>query len=279
MGAYDAHAMHSDEKTVPRRERESVRVVKKRGGWGFAMFLLVILLLAVAAALGFYYLVHQPLVGEAASARRQVTQLEREAGASQARLERLEQEHAAAVAERNRLEGQHGELLSTVQEREAQIAALEAAQREIQERFGAEIASGNVHITGGGGRLSVGLSDRILFASGEAALSEQGKALLRRVAESLKEIEGRVIHVEGHTDAMRPSRALQERFPTNWELSAARATNVVRFLSEECGISGERLVASGLSEFQPAASNRSEAGRRRNRRIELNLLPVPTPAR
>jgi chemotaxis protein MotB len=161
-----------------------------------------------------------------------------------------------------------------VQEREAQIAALEAATRQLQERFGAEIADGSVRIRGGGGRLSVGLSDRILFASGQAELSEQGKNILRRVAQSLANVEGRVIQVEGHTDSMQPSRALQERFPTNWELSAARATNVVRFLSEECDIPGEKLVASAISAFRPAASNRTETGRRRNRRIELELVPM-----
>jgi chemotaxis protein MotB len=84
-----------------------------------------------------------------------------------------------------------------------------------------------------------------------------------------------VIHVEGHTDGVNPSPALRERFPTNWELSAARAINVVRFLQTQGNIPGPRLVASGFSEFRPAASNRTEVGRRRNRRIELNLIAAP----
>ena len=280
MGAMPARAYDEETKTEPRSVPPPVpRRTKreKRSGWGFAMFLLILLLLAVAAALGFYYLVHQPLVVEGAQSSARAGELEREVGRLEERLSTIEAQLAEATAERDRLRGEHGELVTTVREREAQIAALEAAQRELEGRLGSEIADGSVHITGGGGRLSVGLSDRILFASGSATLSEPGKALLRRVSESLRTLEGRLIQVEGHTDSLAPSRALSEQFPTNWELSAARATNVVRFLGEECGISGDRLIASGFSQFRPAGNNRTEVGRRRNRRIELNLLPAPPP--
>lgn len=280
MAAPDARTVDSYEQTIARADTRDAKKQKqgRRGGWRFAMFLLVLFLLAAGAAAGFYFLIHEPLAREADAAGERVAQLEREAGRGEARLEALAAERQSAVAESERLRGEHAELRAAVEEREAQIAALEEAQREIQERFGAEIASGNLHVTGGEGRLSLGLSDRILFGSGEAELSDQGKALLERMADSLRDIEGRIIQVEGHTDAMRPSAALQERFPTNWELSAARATNVVRFLSEECNIPGDRLVASAFSRYKPAASNRSATGRQRNRRIELNLLPEPLPA-
>lgn len=66
--------------------------------------------------------------------------------------------------------------------------------------------------------------------------------------------------------------ATQERFPTNWELSTARATNVVRFLQESGNIPGERLVAMGFAQYRPAASNASASGRQQNRRIELVLI-------
>ena len=283
MGAIPARAFDDDDdaqtekRSVPPPVPKSAKKKQRKSGWGFAMFLLVLLLLAIAAALGFYYLVHQPLVVEGAESSARASELEGEVGRLEERLGAIEAQLAEVTAERDRLRGEHGQLEATVREREAQIAALEAAQRDLEARFGSEIADGSVHITGGGGRLSVGLSDRILFPSGSATLSEQGKALLRRVAESLRTIEGRIIQVEGHTDALQPSRALAEQFPTNWELSAARATNVVRFL-EECEISGDRLVASGFSQYRPAANNRTETGRRRNRRIELNLLPAPARA-
>ncbi len=268
MSTASAPPLHRHESTPPPRARPAA---PRRGGWGFATFFFLLLLLGAGAGALFYYLVHQPLAADASRTRSEVQTLERELGAAQARLERAEAERAAAVAEAERLRGEHGQLARAVEERETQIAELEAAQRTLQEQLGAEIASGDVHITGGGGELSVGLADQILFPPGEAALSDRGKTLLRRVAESLAELDQRVIQVGGHTDAMPPSRQLQERFPSNWELSTARATNVVRFLTEECGIPGERLVASGFSQYRPASSNRSAAGRRRNRRIELTL--------
>jgi chemotaxis protein MotB len=83
-----------------------------------------------------------------------------------------------------------------------------------------------------------------------------------------------VFQVGGHTDNQPiKSEEVKARFPTNWELSAARATNVVRFLEETAGIPGKRLVAAGFSEFRPMASNKKEKTRAQNRRIEIALLP------
>jgi chemotaxis protein MotB len=78
----------------------------------------------------------------------------------------------------------------------------------------------------------------------------------------------------GHTDGTRiVSSTTQEKFPTNWELSTARATNVVRFLQEQGKVPGAELVAVGFAEFRPVASNASAEGRRKNRRIEIVLVP------
>ena len=82
------------------------------------------------------------------------------------------------------------------------------------------------------------------------------------------------MRVEGHTDATPISPERAEQFPTNWELSTARATTVVRFLEEQ-GIPGERLAALGFGEHRPLADNGTAIGRRRNRRIELVLTRAP----
>jgi chemotaxis protein MotB len=84
----------------------------------------------------------------------------------------------------------------------------------------------------------------------------------------------RIVQIGGHTDSARVvSPELVERYPTSWELSTARATNVVRFLREHSKLPGGRLLAAGFAEYRPAASNRSDKGRQKNRRIEIVLVP------
>jgi chemotaxis protein MotB len=80
--------------------------------------------------------------------------------------------------------------------------------------------------------------------------------------------------VEGHTDNVPIGPDLVHIFPTNWELSVARAVAVVRFLQEKGGIQPKRLSARGYSYYRPVAPNESEEGRRQNRRIEIILIPV-----
>ncbi|HSH70991.1 MAG TPA: OmpA family protein, partial [Deferrisomatales bacterium] len=81
--------------------------------------------------------------------------------------------------------------------------------------------------------------------------------------------------VEGHTDDVPIRGVLAQRFPTNWELSAARALSVVRFLQEVGGVDPARLAAAGYGEYRPAVPNDSAENRARNRRIELKLVPLP----
>jgi chemotaxis protein MotB len=114
----------------------------------------------------------------------------------------------------------------------------------------------------------------VLFAAGSAELEPAGRAQIGRVADALKEITAKippeinwVLQVDGHTDK-RPIQTAQ--FPSNWELSTARAISVVKFLMSQ-GISSERLSAAGFAEFQPIDARDDEIGWRRNRRIELKL--------
>ena len=151
--------------------------------------------------------------------------------------------------------------------------ALAQAQKQLASSLEAEMAKGDISLSRRGGELVLDVSDRLLFPPGAAEVSEQGKKVLFEVAKTLHRLPDRRIQVGGHTDSTRVvSTDLRERFPTNWELSTARATNVVRYLQEKGGVSGKRLIAAGFSHFQPAASNKTERGRERNRRIELVLL-------
>jgi chemotaxis protein MotB len=90
----------------------------------------------------------------------------------------------------------------------------------------------------------------------------------------LAKVEDKAIQVSGHTDDSPPSDRLTGTFPTNWELSTARAVNVVRFLAEKASVPSKRLVAAGYGQFHPLATNANPAGRARNRRIEILLTPA-----
>ena len=131
---------------------------------------------------------------------------------------------------------------------------------------------GDVKMGGEGDRFL--LPSALFFASGSATLSERGKDELNKLAQTLNEISGAIpndidwiLRVDGHTDQL-PIHT--PRFPSNWELSTARAVSVVRYLAEQ-GIPPERMAAAGFGEFHPIDPGQSEAAYQRNRRIELKL--------
>ena len=118
------------------------------------------------------------------------------------------------------------------------------------------------------------LPSALFFASGSATLGERGKQELDKLAQTLSEISvsipsdiNWILRVDGHTDQL-PINTL--RFPSNWELSTARAVSVVRYLAER-GIQPKRMTAAGFGEFHPVDPGQSEAAFQRNRRIELKL--------
>ena len=159
------------------------------------------------------------------------------------------------------------------QEKEDEIARLKGTYETLMADMKEEIEQGQIKITQLADRLSVSMVDKILFPSGEAEITPEGLKVLDRVGKVLKNAEGKIIRVEGHTDNVPIHPNLQKKFPTNWELSTARATNVVRFLQDDVGIKGTRLQVIGMSEYSPVASNETVTGRSQNRRIEITLLP------
>ena len=123
--------------------------------------------------------------------------------------------------------------------------------------------------------LVVRVSDNILFSSGEATLHPAGLPLLNEVAQLLNLDRSNPITVEGHTDNV-PIQSAQ--YPTNWELSTARATTVVRYLITR-GLTPYRLGAAGYADLHPIASNATAAGRTENRRVEIVIQRIyPAPA-
>ena len=168
------------------------------------------------------------------------------------------------------------QLAAASRQKETELAQLRSTYDELVSSMKDEIDQGQIQITRLADRLSVTMVDKILFPSGEAGITPAGLRILHRVGDVLKTTEGKIIRVEGHTDNVAISDKLKGTFPTNWELSTTRATNVVRFLQDSVGIDPQRLQAVGLSEFHPVATNATVQGRSQNRRIEIALLPVET---
>jgi len=135
-----------------------------------------------------------------------------------------------------------------------------------------EINDGSIKISQLKNRLTVEIIDKILFASGSVEIKPKGREVLNKVSEVLKNVKEHTIRIEGHTDDLSIGGALKNRFPTNWELSASRATQVARYLVDQ-GIEPEELEPVGLSKFRPVADNDTPEGRQQNRRIEIILFP------
>ncbi len=235
----------------------------------------VVLIAGAAGYLGFgAYSVQKARAEEAekaaADARAQTVATE------QARKEleaKLSEQLAAKDQKLTVLEGEREQLQQAVQEKDAELARLKATYEDIEQKLKAEISDGEIRLSQAEGRIQVDLVDKILFDSGEANLSPRGSEVLARLGTVLSKVENRSILVSGHTDDAPPSQRLAATFPTNWELSVARAVNVVRFLGEKASVPPGKLVAAGHADTKPVASNATPKGRARNRRIEILLIP------
>jgi len=167
-----------------------------------------------------------------------------------------------------------GQTQGVVRQKELAISELDRTRREIETSLKEQIAQKDVKIEEIEGMLKVTFVDKILFDSGSTKIKEKGKEILMTLAESLVADTDNTIVVEGHTDNVDIRWPLRERFPSNWELSTARAASVVRFLQEQANIKPERLTASGYSFHRPIAANDTEETRSQNRRIEIILVPI-----
>lgn len=156
-------------------------------------------------------------------------------------------------------------------EREARLAEVQVTYDELVGKLEEEIQRGEVKISELKGKLTVNVVDKILFDSGKAVLKPAGINVLQQIGDILKVAADKDIQVEGHTDNVPISGALAQKFPSNWELSTARATTVLHFLQVKAAISGERLSAVGYGEYRPVASNGTAQGRALNRRIQIVL--------
>jgi chemotaxis protein MotB len=159
-----------------------------------------------------------------------------------------------------------------IRELSSALDELTEAKALLEERLAKEINDKQVLLELAGGRgLVITMANDILFDSGKAKLKSKSHAVLKKVAAVIKEkLPESNIGVEGHTDNV-PIK--YSGWKSNWELSTARATSVLHYLIDECGMRPEKLSAIGYGEFKPIASNDTKEGRGRNRRVEIIILP------
>ena len=159
-----------------------------------------------------------------------------------------------------------------LEELRRQKAAAEERAKLFEEfiaKFKKMIDAGKLAITVRHGQIVLALGTDILFDTGKTEIKPEGQAALAEVADALKTVGGRRFQVSGHTDTL-PIKT--KEFPSNWELSTARAVAVVKLLLER-GVKADSLSAAGYAEFDPSTSNANERGRAKNRRIEIVVVP------
>jgi len=203
----------------------------------------------------------------------QVKSLTAEVEALKKDKEMTQMENDALRAKVDGLQNKMNEL-SQKAEKAEQLEKATKTYEDLTKKLQREIQDGQVQITEMKNRLTMTMVDKILFPSGSVDISKEGKKVLDKVISILKDVEDKRIQVEGHTDNVRIVSSLKKKYPTNWELSAARATKVVRYLQEAGDIEPVLLSATGYSQYQPVASNDTAKGRRKNRRIEIVLVPL-----
>jgi chemotaxis protein MotB len=217
--------------------------------------------------------------------KKEYVALETKSNQTQAQLELDKQNLQAQIS---KLKSDNGRLLDTVeglkaelkqeklavQQKEREVSELDKTRMEIESSLKEQIAQKDIKLEEIEGKLKVTFVDKILFDSGSVMIKSKGQEVLLKLADSFRDNKDQNIAVEGHTDDVQIGSALIDRFPTNWELSTARATAVVRFLQEKGNITPERLTASGFGFYRAVATNETPEGREQNRRIEIILVPV-----
>ncbi|MFA7062256.1 MAG: OmpA family protein [Pedobacter sp.] len=229
---------------------------------------------------------HEKLLAEHAALQKEHNKLTAEAGVlgkAKAELEQvlaarsdtfsknisdLRQKVSALETENQKLKD---DIVTLQKVKEEKVKEVSNTYEQLLENMKSEIAQGQVTISELKGKLTVNMEAAILFDSGKADVKDDGLLILQKMVDTLKAVKDKAIRIEGHTDNVLISGALTRVFPTNWELSAARAINVTRYLQQQ-GLDPSILSAAAFGEFKPVADNTTMEGRAKNRRIEITLV-------
>ena len=195
-------------------------------------------------------------------------------------MDALLEARATLETDIRKLERTEAILSEALREREAELSSTSIELRDLRGTYQglvddlqAEVASGQIEIEQLRDGVRLNLAQDVLFASGSAELNASGVSVVRKVASRVKSVPHGV-EVQGHTDPIPIRRRAEARYPSNWELAAARASQVVRLLQQD-GVEPQRLSAVSFGPYRPVASNETPEGRAKNRRIEIRVEPLP----
>ncbi|MCM8526276.1 MAG: OmpA family protein [Lentisphaeraceae bacterium] len=237
-----------------------------------ASLILTILFLAALGGGGYYFYQNtelgkklkaeiensQSLQGELNSLTEEKSSVEEDLKKKREQLDHASKEHEKTLAK-----------LNTELEKQKES---ENKYKETMDDLKKEINDQRVKISQLNGVIKVQMENKILFPSGEAVVSEDGKAVLQKVASSFARIKEKRFRIEGHTDNIPINNF---KFPSNWELSATRAANVLHVILKNEGLEAKKFEIVGMGEHHPVAANDTEENRALNRRIEILLIPNP----
>lgn len=146
--------------------------------------------------------------------------------ATKMELDKVKKEKSALESELEKVATTKDELELTTEEKEKKIQEMQGTYDRLVKELQSEIDKGEIKITNLEGKLTLKLVEKILFGSGVAGVQDEGQSVLSRIGDKLKEIKDHNIRIEGHSDNVPVGKAIKDRYPTNWELSTARAINV-----------------------------------------------------
>ena len=185
----------------------------------------------------------------------------------EAELERRQAVQNSLHDEINTMSGEKSQLLVQLEHEQESKKQISNLKRRIEQ----ELNESRVEILHLKNQMTViKLTSEVLFSSGSAQIKPAGQKVLSIIAESLNTYPGRAISIEGHTDNIPIQNA---RYQSNWELSTARALAAVNYFQQNADVDPERLKVIGYGQYHPVSSNETAAGRERNRRIEIRILP------
>lgn len=195
---------------------------------------------------------------------------------------RLKESNDRLITENNRLVEENAALLRRAEDSRA-LAAVEPVPTAAVARDPGAAAKASakddllllddddVEVTKTQSGIRLRVPDRVFFALGQSTLSQRGQAVLDKVAKVIRGYPGHMVRVDGHTDDT-PIRKIRNLYPTNWELSTARACTVVRYLVDRGKVDSSRIFPAGFSHYRPVSTGRTASEKSQNRRVEITIL-------